>query len=391
MSQIKKSLLIFLFVNAFLYIYIWKFNSLVPFNRFLYSGSAHHYYQDERVSGGSFSLPRALGVWDSQWYLRIADRGYPYRPSSPSLNDKTTMDSGLNYAFSPLYPLLLVALNLIFRNLEQTAFILSLVLLGVNFYSLYYVIGKLYSAKIACRATILLFLFPFSLFYRSYYAESLFLSLFVWYSFFLIKRKWLPVSFLQGLMPVVRPTGLFILPLTIIIMVKDLLQKKFNPGKLMLYLPLLSVFLSLWMIFNFRMTGDILYWKNIMSQWISFRSFIDIILYNISLIKSFFILPFHTMHFSQVDIMTFFIFGWLVYFSLSYLKPELWWLSFILWIAPLFVRDTISYSRFQIVSFPLFIYLASLLKGRYFAVFASVLFALLLYLSLYFVNWYWFG
>src|SRR4030067_1918284 len=136
MGRFKKALLIFTILNLSLYFYIWKFNSFVPFNEFLYKYSSHHYFQDDRISGGRFNFLRAQGVWDSQWYLKIADRGYPFHPANASLDYKTVME-GLTYAFSPLYPFVLAALNLVIGYPELTAFILSLLLLARTFYSFY--------------------------------------------------------------------------------------------------------------------------------------------------------------------------------------------------------------------------------------------------------------
>ena len=263
--------------------------------------------------------------------------------------------------------------------------------MGANFYSLYYVTSGLYKEQIAYKTVFLLFLFPFSLFYRSYFTEGLFLLLLIWYCYFLIKRKWGALSLFQGLLTVTRPTGLFFLPLTLILMAGSLINKKINPAKALIYLPLMFGFFALWLIFNYQMTGNIFYWKDVQTQWVSAKSFFDIMKHNYILLKSFFSLPFHAIHYSRVDILTFFGFGWVLWFSLSFLKKELWWVSFLMWIIPLVIRDTTSYSRYQIVSFPLFIYLSSILNRKHFALISSFLFALLLFLSLYFVNWYWFG
>lgn len=390
MGQFKKALLLFIFINFSLYLYIWKFAALVPFRTGNYLYSAHHYLQDERIGTGGFNLLRALGQYDAQWYLRIADNGYPFHPSNINMEDKTVMD-GLTYAFFPLYPLILSILNIFFGYIELSAFVFSIILLLADFYSLYFVVTNLYSEKIANYSVLLLFLFPFSIFYRSYFTEGIFLFLLIWYSYFLIKRNWTKASLFQGLLLVTRPTGLFLLPLTFYYLLSDLYRKKFNPSKLFIYMPLIFGFFCLWLLFNLKMTGSIFYWKNVQLEWITTQSIPKILYYNYLLLKNFFILPLHDIHASKIDIMTFFVFGWILYFSLDRLKKELWWTSFLMWIVPLLLKDTASYTRYQIISFPIFIYLATVLNRRQFAILSSVFYSLLLLLSLYFVNWNWFG
>ena len=390
MIRFKQAFLIFIFINLSLYLYISKFHYLVPFRAGLYIYTAHHYLHDERLGTGGFKLLRALGQYDAQWYLRIADKGYPFKPTNANLEDKSVMN-GLTYAFFPLYPLLLSILNYLVGSIELTAFIMSLSLLAAGFYSLYWVTARLYNQQIAYKTAFLLFLFPFSIFYRSYYTEGLFLLLLIWYVFFLVKKNLFAVSLMQGLLMVTRPTGLFLTPLTLILMLKDVIKKKIDASKVLLYLSLIFIFFSVWLIFNWKMTGNIFYWKFVQNSWFSTGSFFDVLRHNYFLLKSFFLLPLHDIHASKIDILAFLLFGWGVFHSIGFLKKELWWVSMLMWIMPILIKDTTSFTRYQIVSFPIFIYLASLLNRKWLAVIASIFYALLLFLSLYFVNWTWLG
>lgn len=88
-------------------------------------------------------------------------------------------------------------------------------------------------------------------------------------------------------------------------------------------------------------------------------------------------------------IITFVVLLWSRKFFKNY--PQLWWMSFLIWIAPLLLKDLMSYSRYQIISFPLFIFLAGNISGWKFYALCLVFLGLLLVTSLYFVNWQWVG
>lgn len=369
---------------------MWKFNNLVPFRTDLYQYSSHHYLYDERVSGGEFNFLRALGQWDAQWYLKIADQGYPKNPTDTIMANKTVMD-GLSYAFFPLYPILLAIFNMIFGYIELSAFIFSLILLGANFYSLYFVVSKIYNENIAYKTVFLLFLFPFSIFYRSYFAEGLFLLILTWFSYFLIKREWLKASLFQGLLMVTKPHGLFLLLITLPLMIKDIVYKKQKIPGIIYNLVLVFVFFTVWLIYNKSMTGNYLYWKEVQLSFFSTQSVIEIIRHNFLLIISLFKLPLHDMHASRIDLLVLIYTGMLLYSSRKYLLKELWSISFFIWLIPMLIKDPASYSRYQIVSFPIFIYLASTLDSKWFNIISSVFYGVLLVISLYFVNWYWIG
>lgn len=391
MLHLKKAFIIYLFLNLSIYLYIWKFHRLIPLNEQLYKNSAYHYYHDERFASGKFDLLRVFGIYDAQWYLKIAGNGYPKNPDIKEVSFKLDMER-LSFAFFPLYPLTLFIFNLAVGYLELTAFLLSHVLLMVNFLSLYFFVSGLFSESLAFKTVFLIFFFPFSLFFRSYYTEGLFLLLLIWYSYFMIKKSWVKASLFQGLLAVTRPTGLFLIPLTLIFLSADLLRKKKNSFSFyFVCLLFIFVFFGFWLLFNYQMTGNYLFWKEIQSAWFFKNTFYEILKHNYLLLKSFVYLPLHDIHASKIDLLTFYSFGWLIILSLSFLKKELWWISFLMWIIPVLLRDTTSISRFQIVSFPVFIFLASKLNKTYFALVSAVFYSATLYVSLYFINWYWLG
>lgn len=234
--------------------FIFLFNSKVPFSK-SYTG-AHHYFTDPRIEGREFEFLRALGAWDAQWYLDIADEGYPRNLKALE---------GMRYAFFPLYPLFLALINFPVKNIEFTAFITSNALMLMNFASLYFVLGNFYGKKDALKTIFLLFLFPFSIFYRSYFTEGLFLLLLVWFAYFLIRRRWLWSAFFLSLLLVTRPNGAVLELLFLFALVKEYRHVgwRLAMGSLVIsVIPFLG-----WLVFCWVNTGSPIYWMAVQSYW----------------------------------------------------------------------------------------------------------------------------
>ena len=145
------------------------FHSSVQFHLYNYIKNSHHFIPDTRVTSDKFNLTNALGQYDAQWYLRNSVLGYPKSPRNEDIDDKSRMD-GLSYAFFPLYPTFISIPNMLIGNIEYSAFLTANLLMILNFFSLFYVLRKISGEKIALKTTFLLFLFPFSIFYRSYFS-----------------------------------------------------------------------------------------------------------------------------------------------------------------------------------------------------------------------------
>lgn len=383
---------LFLLLQIIIYLFIYFFYSTVPFDKETYMYSSHHYVEDARSHDGAFSFIRSLSVWDAQWYLRIADAGYPPKVVFDQHPDPRYMGA-LTYAFFPLYPLVLAVFNVLFRNIEITAFIVTNLFLIANFVSLYYIFTKLFSKEIAVRAIFLLFLFPFSIFYRSFFTESIFLLLLAWYGYFLVKQKWFLSAVMGALLFVTRPNGLFLVLIYLYSLVKGIVHKKTKWYKAMLYVLLSLVPMALWCWYCFQLTGNPFYWHKVQSVWYSSPSIGATFARNMQHIAGFFDYPLHSSRESQIDIIVLFATAGLLVWSKRYFKkyPQLWWISFMIFITPLLVKDMMSYSRYQIISYPLFIFLASKLTGWKFYTVCAIFFGLLLFTSVYFVNWQWVG
>lgn len=139
----------------------------------------------------------AWANFDGQHYLNIAISGY----------------QGFNFAFFPLYPLLISSIHRLIPvpQLYLGILISSASLLGSMVFI--YKIARLdFDQRIANLSLILLLFFPLAFFYNSVYADSLFLFLST-LSFYLARRKkWFLAGIIGSLAAFTRLSGLSLIP-----------------------------------------------------------------------------------------------------------------------------------------------------------------------------------
>src|SRR5215207_2985920 len=106
-----------------------------------------------------------LARWDSVWYLRVADRGYP--------------DGGAEAAFFPLYPMLTRAVGILGGGSRAAtliaAYLVSLAALVAALAVFHRLVALELGRRLAGPALLLVSLFPGALFFGAPYSESLFL------------------------------------------------------------------------------------------------------------------------------------------------------------------------------------------------------------------------
>lgn len=364
--------------------WIELFHSAVPFNNSQYSSIANHYINDQRINGEQFSLLNALGQYDSQWYLKIADKGYPDHP--PTLNKKSgeTMDT-LLYNFFPLFPMTIGFANIFFHNVQLSAFILNNLILLAIVYSLYFIVAKWFSRSIAVKTIFLIMLFPFSVFLRGYYSEGLRLLLFIWFCYGLTEKRYLLSAISVGLLCITNGISLLLVPYYYGFLILN--RRRISFFKILLYFFIAVAPFLLWMIFCFIHTGNPFIFVATRAAWI--RPSIFPFFYNIKLMLNFQRLPLLGVYNSQLDVLFIFLALCLTYLSENFLPKIVWYATIILVVSPLFVQDSISYARFSVVLFPFFVYLAAALKNKYYIILVCIFFVGLLISSLYFINWYW--
>lgn len=378
--------------NVLVYTVAVKFHAFLPFYRENYLYNSHHFLEDPRIDGGPFLLLRALGQYDAQWYLKIASNGYPSRTSTSvtDLDNKSVMDVP-TYAFFPLYPILIAATNLLIGDIELSAFLLSNVLIAVNVLSLYYVIQRLYSPTLAAKTALLLFLFPFSIFFRSYFAEGLQLLLLIWFAYFLMQRRFLPSAFFLALLNVAKGNSMLLNGLFLFYLVQHYRTGSLKLSRGLLCLAILTVPLSGWLLFNYVQTGDPFFFRTIYRVWDDTPFYLHPVT-NIYVMANLFSLPLHAFHYSFLDTCVALLTLFILLASRKALPPVLWWVGFLLWLTPFISHDLMSFTRYQTVSFPLFLLYAGRLSKNSLCLPVLFIFSgLLLLISILFVNWYWIG
>jgi len=163
--------------------------------------------------GWQFNPQRWLDMWarwDSGWYLDLAAHGYYLR------GDATTVPS--NVAFSPLYPgLTAVVAALVPPSMRSEAVYLAAGLLVSNLSSLaaLALLRQLCLARgldpaLTRRAVLYLLLFPSAFLLSAFYTEALFLMLSVAAFYAAEKRAWPAAGLLGALATLTRPLGVLI-------------------------------------------------------------------------------------------------------------------------------------------------------------------------------------
>lgn len=142
-----------------------------------------------------------LATWDSAHYLIISEQGY--QRGSPSC------------AFFPLWPALIRLASGIFLGHTVLASMVLANLLGLAaFYWLWKMVHAAYGPKIAQESLILMLACPGSLFFSFPCTESLFLLLTVLFFWYLQREEYGGLAVVALLMPLTKAIGLFmVLPL----------------------------------------------------------------------------------------------------------------------------------------------------------------------------------
>jgi hypothetical protein len=209
-------------------------------------------------------------VWDGRLYIDIAKGGYSATP----LND-----AGMaNYAFFPLYPLLIRLVASLVGNYAIAGLIVSNVCLIVACVYIYrYVsLDSDADAGTAKRAAKYLILFPLAFLFSAVLTESLFVALSVACLYYARRGSWLIAGLLGFFVPLTRLPGLAILvPLAYEYLRQHAawpagarlpdVRGLFKPRLMVLLLP--PIGLGLWAAYNYHLTGDLLGFIHIQSTW----------------------------------------------------------------------------------------------------------------------------
>jgi len=152
----------------------------------------------EVFSGWLGALFNPWAHWDGVWYIKIATSGYA--------------DADGSTAFFPLFPMLLRYIGLLLGgNMLVTGLLISLLCYAGCVWLLFRLVRKDFDDKLASRAVIYLAIGPLSFFLQAVYTESLFLFLSLACFVFAREGRWRLAGVIGLLATLTRSTGVLLL------------------------------------------------------------------------------------------------------------------------------------------------------------------------------------
>jgi hypothetical protein len=211
----------------------------------------------------SKSLGLAIwGVWDSGWYLDIAQFGY----SAAGRTDPAILNQA-NYAFFPLYPLTMRLLGPLVGGPFNAGLIVSNICLVAACFALRRLAAFDYGPEVAGRAVRYLILLPTAFIFSGVFSESMFLALTL-VAFLAVRRDRLFLAGVAGyLAALTRPVGVFlVLPLALAYWKerRDRRQPLEFRGA---WLALVPLGLATFAAYNYVLAGNALAFVRIQTSW----------------------------------------------------------------------------------------------------------------------------
>lgn len=306
--------------------------------------------------------------WDGGHFLGIAQKGYG-------------LDS--QYAFFPLYPILINLVSKITNNFFTAGVLISGISFFLGLHMLYALISKEFNSKIAEKAILALIFFPASFYFLTVYSEGLFFLLTVATFYFLRSKKLLFATIAAILVSATRLAGLAV----VIALIAHIISNGgFNRKN---WFVLLSPFGFLaYCIFLYFQTSDPFYFVTAEKNWQRSLNFPWIGFWET--IKNITTPGFINQYFNYVFDLLFAIFGVGLVIRSSRFLPLKYAIYALASISiPLLTSSLSSMPRFLVVIFPIFI-LIGLIKNRFINLGYQIISLMLLSLfTVLFINGFW--
>jgi hypothetical protein len=162
-------------------------------------------------------LVSPMARWDSSWYLAIAHDGYSQAPTR---------------VFLPLYPQLIRPAGVVFGSPLIGGVVISLVAFFVALYLMHRLVALELGDEVAGRAVTLLAFSPMALFFSAVYTESLFLLLSVACIYAARRGSWATAAICGFLAATTRQTGvLLVVPLAVLLLYGPRGDSSPNPAR----------------------------------------------------------------------------------------------------------------------------------------------------------------
>lgn len=308
-----------------------------------------------------------LKNWDAGHFLGIAEFGYSEK---------------FQYAFMPLYPLLIRILTLVLKNYLLSAILISLISSYVAISVLHKLIDLEFKKNQAKKIILSIFIFPTSFYLLIAYSESLFFLFVILFFFFYKKKQYLYSSLFAGLASVTRFPGISLILIL-------LLGAIFSPGNIKkTHLFIAALPLLIYFMFLYSSTGDAFYFLTAQTYWQREIIFPTIPFWNtINKVAS---TPVHLQDLSDIFNLMFIVLGLgLSFRGLKRLPVRYSIYSFFCLSLALFSGSLVSIPRFLITIFPIFITI-SLIKNRLFqTAYLIISGALLVYFQILYIKGVW--
>ncbi len=307
-----------------------------------------YYAKDEK------SVVWPLTTWDAQHYIYLAEKGYgPGRMSN---------------AFFPLFPFTIVLLNLVTNNSVFSGLLASGIFAIGSAGLFYLLVRKIYNRQTAFWSLALFLSFPASMFLHLIYSESLFLFLLLLLYWGYFSGKNILIYAAAFLLPLSRFQGILAaLPLFLTAVIPSAKEKlKLSFPKLILTLGFFGGGILVYLGLMKFWTGSGLAGFEALKLYVTRYSISNLLNPLQWFIGNFLTLPYslHGFNTSLID-RSFFIF-FLIWLWPSYriLPRILFWQMIVLGLLPAMAGYFMSYPRYLLAAFPMFITAAKMMKGK---------------------------
>lgn len=311
---------------------------------------------------------KSLANWDGGHYLGIAQYGYSEK---------------FQYAFFPLYPILIKFLSLLTQDYTLAALLISLVATFLSINIFFQLVSLDFGKKLAQDAVLWLLFFPTSFYLLTVYAEGLFFVLVVATFLFFRKNNLFLATIIAALASATRIEGLAV-SLALILGVAQ--AYGINRKNWYVFLSPAGFIFYSWYLF--QNTGDPFYFIVAEKHWQR-----SLVVPGLGVWKTIRVIVKEGVvatNFPALLDLLFAIFGLgMILRSLRFLHPAYFIYGLVSIVIPLMTSSLSSMPRFLLPIFPIFIVMA-LWQSQYVKLFFQLIFLLLLSaFTILFINGYW--
>lgn len=193
-------------------------------------------------------------IWDTLWYVIIADFGY-------QADERST-------AFFPLYPMMVRGVDYVLpRGALEAALVVSVLTCYAALVMMHRLACEILGPEAARRVPFYLLAFPTGFFLAAAYNESLFLALSVGSLYFMRRQQWWAAGVLGGFASATRLAGILLMAA---FAYEYLRQRRFSPKLIRLdalAVALVPVGLLLYAVYCWRVFGDPFAFSKAQANW----------------------------------------------------------------------------------------------------------------------------